>query len=82
MPDAWIADDLETALGRDFAAIPQVRHVLTEWAGGPLLVWIAVDNPEASVRQSIYQKELELIDLFPEIDFDFHLIPALGPRCR
>ena len=43
-----------------------------------MLVWIAIDNPEPSVRQRIYRKELELMDGFPEVDFDFNLIPALG----
>ncbi len=78
MPELLIADDLETALGKDFAGIPQVRHVLTEWVDGPLLIWIALDNPEPNVRRKVYQKELELIDGFPEIDFDFNLVPALG----
>jgi hypothetical protein len=78
MSDVLIADDLETALGKDFAEIRQVRHVLAEWADGALLVWIAVENPEVGVRKKIYQKQLELIDGFPEIAFDFNLIPALG----
>ena len=78
MPDILIPDDLETALGKDFGVIPQVRHVLTEWVDGPLLVWIALDNPEPSVRKAVYQKELELMDGFPEIDFDFNLIGADG----
>jgi hypothetical protein len=73
-----IANSIETALGKDFGGIPQVRHVLTEWVDGPLLVWIALDNPEAKVRKRVYQKELELMDAFPDIDFDFNLIPALG----
>ena len=77
MPERLIADDLETALGKDFGEIPQVRHVLTEWVDGLLLVWIAIDSPEASVRKKIYQKELELIDGFPEVDFDFNLVPSL-----
>ena len=79
MPEPLLlADTLETALSRDLAGVPQVRHVLTEWADGSLLVWIAVDNPEPGVRRRIYQKELELIDGFPEIEFDFNLIPAMG----
>lgn len=79
MPELLLfADTLETALSRDLASVPQVRHVLTEWADGPLLVWIAIDNPEPDVRRRIYQKELGLIDGFPEIEFDFNLIPAMG----
>lgn len=81
MPELLLfADTLETALSRDLASVPQVRHVLTEWADGPLLVWIAIDNPQPGVRRRIYQKELELIDGFPEIEFDFNLIPAMGRK--
>jgi hypothetical protein len=52
--------------------------VLIEKADGPLLVLIAVDNPELAVRRQIYQKELALIEAFPETDFDFNLIPAMN----
>ena len=82
MPDVFITDSLETALGKDFSGIPQVRHVLTEWVDGALLVWIALDNPEPGVRKKVYQKELELMDGFPGIDFDFNLIPALGREAQ
>lgn len=82
MPDVLITDSLETALGKDFSAIPQVRHVLTERVDGLLLVWIALDDPEPSVRKRVYQKELELMDGFPDIDFDFNLIPALGRKAE
>ena len=78
MPKVLTADPVEIALGKDFATIPQVRYVLTERVDGPLLVWIAIDNAEASVRRKIYQKELELMDGFPEIEFDFNLVPAIG----
>ena len=80
MPDVLITDSLETALGKDFSGIPQVCHVLTERVDGLLLVWIALDDPEPSVRKRVYQKELELMDGFPDIDFDFNLIPALGRK--
>lgn len=72
-----VAAKLELALAEDLAVIPQVRHVLTEWIDGPLRVWIAVDDPNPAVRRQIYQKELDLINGFPEVDFDFNLIPAM-----
>ena len=78
MRDTTIADSLEIALGKDLGGIPQVRHVLTEWVNGPLVVWIALDNPESSIRKEVYRKELELMDAVPDIDFDFNLVPALG----
>ena len=70
----------EAALSKDLAIIPQVRHVMIEHTEGPLFVWIAVDNPEPEVRERIYQKELEIITCFPEVDFDFNLIPSLGSK--
>jgi hypothetical protein len=82
MPDSLVADSLETLLGKDFGSISQVRYVLTERVDGPLLVWVAIDNSEPAVRRRIYQKELELIDRFPDIDFDFNLIPVLGRRAE
>ncbi len=77
-PDLLMPNTLEGALAEDLATIPQVRHVLTEWTDGPLLVWIAADGPEPDVRRRIYQKELELITVFPEVEFDFNLIPAMN----
>jgi hypothetical protein len=62
MPNALIADELETALGKHFKAIPQVRLILTERVDGALRVRIAVNNPEASVRKRIYEAELDQID--------------------
>ena len=73
-------EDLETALGNNFGSVPQVLHVLTERVDGPLVVWIALDDANSDVRNRIYQKELDLMDRFPEIEFDFNLIPALGRR--
>jgi hypothetical protein len=35
-------------------------------------------NPVLSVRKGVYEKELEIIDCFPEVDFDFNIIPSLG----
>ena len=58
MPDVQIADTLEVALATDLASVPQVRHILIEWNDGPLIVWIAVDDPDPGVRRLIYQKGL------------------------
>ena len=78
MPETLISNNIEALLANDFASVPQVRHVLIENADGPVFVLIAVDNPEPSVRRQIYQKELDLLAAFPEIDFDFNVIPAMN----
>jgi len=69
---------LEKALALDLSAIREVSHVLIERADGNLLVWIALDNPVRDVRERVFQKELRLIENFPEIEFDFNLVPAVG----
>lgn len=77
-PETLISLDLESALSRDLTSIPQVRHVMTDREDSNVLVWVAIDDPTPEVRQRVYQKELELIDGFPEIDFDFNLVPSMG----
>lgn len=37
-----------------------------------------MDYPHRAVRNRIFQKELDLMDAFPEVKFDFNLIPAMG----
>ena len=71
-------DGLRTALARILGLVPQVRHVMAETAEGVTVVWIAVDDPQPDVRRAIYQKELEIIDAFPDVDFDFNLVPSMG----
>lgn len=73
-----VAGNLEQALAHDLGSIPQIRHILTRRVDGPLLVWIAVDSPDPSVRRKVYRKELALLEGFPEVQFDFNLIPAMG----
>jgi hypothetical protein len=70
--------DLEYALARDLALVKEVRHVSIERADNNLLIWIALDDPTREVRERVFRKELELIEGFPEIDFDFNVVPAMG----
>lgn len=77
-PNVVIGKDLREALAEDFATVPQVRNVLVDRVDEAMLVWIVADNPERPVRDRIFQKQLGLMDAFPEIDFDFNLIPSMG----
>ena len=78
MPTTVNSMSLETALAKDLASVHQVRYVLVESVHGALLVWIVVDDPERPVRDRIFQKQMDLMDVFPEIDFDFNLIPSMA----
>ncbi|MFZ0562044.1 MAG: hypothetical protein WBX02_04980 [Terriglobales bacterium] len=75
-PELFSGLHLEDALALDLSLVREVRHVSVERADNNLLVWIALDNPIAEVRERVFQKELELIEGFPEIDFDFNVVQA------
>ena len=51
---------------------------MTEREEGLVLVWIAVDDPQPSVRKTIYEKEIEIIEDFPGVDLGFNLMPSQG----
>lgn len=75
-PQVSFGTDLETVLARDLSFVKEVRHVLVERADHNFLVWIALENPIAEVRERVFRKQLDLIEGFPEIDFDFNVIAA------
>jgi len=77
-PEVLVGGNIEAAMARDFSFVPEVQNVLIEHVEENLLVWIALDNPTREVRERVFDKELSLIEGFPETDFDFNLIPALG----
>jgi len=83
-PEVSISETLEAALTKDLASIPEVSHVMTERVeDGNLLVWIAIDKADSyEVRSQVYDKELGLIDGFPEVNFDFNLVPAMDRNPR
>jgi hypothetical protein len=68
------SESVETALAKDLAHVPGVNRIFVEHADGNLLVWIAADNPSRAVRESIFQKQFDIIDAFPEVSFDFNII--------
>ena len=73
-----VSNTLEMALANELASVRQVRDVLVESVRDSFLVWITVDDPERAVRDLIFQKQMDLMDAFPEINFDFNLIPTMG----
>ena len=78
MATTVVSSTLQAALAQDLASVPQVSDILIENVKGAFLVWVVVDNPERQVRDRIFQKQMDLMDAFPEIGFDFNLIPSMG----
>jgi hypothetical protein len=76
---AVVSDSLDAALAGDFATIAEVRTILTERANGNISVWLAIDDWNSKeVRSRVFDKQLELMDSFPETNFDFNLIPFMN----
>jgi hypothetical protein len=65
-------------LANDLAGVPQVRYVFIKSVDNATLVWVAVDDHRREVRERIFERELSIMDAFPEINFDFNLVPAMG----
>jgi hypothetical protein len=81
-PSSLYSATLEDALAKDFSLIPDVHYICVDRADNNLLVWIALDHPNAENRERVFQKQFDLIDGFPEISFDFNVISsrALNPQ--
>ncbi|MGA3129624.1 MAG: hypothetical protein ABSD59_02415 [Terracidiphilus sp.] len=75
-PSLLYSQDVEDALAADFGVILDVHYVSVERADGNLLVWVALDSPTKENRERVFQKQFELIDGFPEIAFDFNVVPS------
>jgi hypothetical protein len=53
--------------------VPEVRAVLMQHEGRLLRVYIVVNDYDFAVNEKIYDKEERLIDMFCNVDFDFHI---------
>lgn len=79
-PTTTVGGNLESAIAKDFSTLREVNSVLTESAEESLLVWIGVDAPTTDVRNRIFDKQISLIEGFPEVEFDFNIIAASAGR--
>lgn len=77
-PIVLFSDDIEKVVAKDLAAISDVSHVFTHVVETSVLVWIVVDDPRIDVRHQIFDRELALINEFPETEFDFNIVPRMG----
>lgn len=60
----------------------EVEYVFTAFRNNVFYVWVLFDRFEAQVRKMIYEIEMEVIDEFPVIEFDFYLIASGGSDVR
>ncbi len=67
---------LEDLLMIDVKCIPGVADVRVQRSGNTFRVDVILNAFEYEVREKVYSKELQLYNEFPDLDFDFRLIPA------
>ncbi len=61
------------------ADVKEVRSILMKQAGSALEIYVGIDNFDMDVNERVYDREELIIDVFGNLDFDFHII-CLGGR--
>ena len=75
--------DLRDLIAFEFSQTPEIKYVYTAFRENRVFyAWVIVDDFEESVRSRIYDREEAIIDAFPEIEFDFYIVPRMGRDVR
>jgi hypothetical protein len=53
--------------------VPEVDSVLMQEDGNTLTIYVVVENFDFDVNEKIYDKEECIIDVFTDVNFDFHI---------
>jgi hypothetical protein len=56
--------------------IPSVVKIFAEQHGDFVSVWTVVSDFSREVRNSVYDAEAVLMDIHPDMKFDFHVVKA------
>lgn len=59
---------------RQVSHLPEVVAVCFRQEDNTMHVWTILESPERSVEHQVYAGEMKLMESFPEIVFDFHVI--------
>lgn len=65
---------LENFIGGELSLVPAVESVLVSREAEGVLVWSVVSKASDEIRYRIYDRERLIMDLFPDLSFDFHII--------
>ena len=63
---------------RQVSYISQVIGICFRQEDSTMHVWTILESPERSVEHQVYAEEMKLMERFPEIIFDFHVIFQAG----
>lgn len=65
-------------IGERLYQVPQILRVYCQFEHDVFYTWVVLKEREIEVQQRIYEDEDDLIDRFPEFEFDFYTIYASG----
>jgi prevent-host-death family protein len=78
----------QMAGGREDAAVYTFRQLVSEMRGmeaiivtriaGGYSIWTVADQLNEATRERLYNQEWELMQLYPDLNFDFHLLERQG----
>lgn len=71
---------LKEFLCMELSIVPEVEKVYATRQGDVMHIYTVVDKFDASVREKIYDREVEIIDEFSYLDFDFNVISRRGRK--
>ncbi len=76
--DRFISNPLLHTFVRQASHISQVNAVCFRQEDSTMHVWTILESPERSVEHQVYAEEMKLMERFPEMIFDFHVIFQAG----
>jgi len=60
------------------SGVPEIERIFWKVKDNRVRVWIVIDEPDLSAENRIYDAELDFMDMFPELLFDFAVIFRQG----
>ena len=74
----WDLLDMRHFLASRLYQVPQVQKVYSKFEHDVFYTWVVTDERDLEAQRLIYEIEDELIERFPEFEFDFYTVYALG----
>ena len=65
---------LENLIAEKLFAIPEVEYVFLSLENDLVNIWTIINTPHSDVKTRIYEVEYEILGLFKDLRFDFHVI--------
>lgn len=69
---------LQDFVAKIIAEVSEVEYIYCRREGQVNYIWAIINELDPQVRRAVYKKETAIIDLFPDMDFDFNIIARMN----